>query len=158
MQYMLHVFAICCRFLPYMVYFLASYSFRDSWGLFTEISCILRERERERYLARWVTSGVGISSEICCMGHQAGMSSQSFCHMLQVLPTYSMLSPYAMFSPYAEFDYMQYMLNCFATCCRFFPSMVYLSTSKIAIAALSNFAFAMMLCVYNWVTKVCSLH
>ena len=38
--------------------------------------------------------------------------------------------------------------------CRFFPSVYYLSTSKIAIAVLGNFAFAAALCFYFLLTKV----
>lgn len=41
--------------------------------------------------------------------------------------------------------------------CRFFPSVYYLSTSKIAIAVLGNFAFAATLCVYFLLTKVPTL-
>lgn len=37
---------------------------------------------------------------------------------------------------------------------RFFPAMHYLSNSKVAIAAISNFAFAMVLCIYHLVRKV----
>ena len=38
--------------------------------------------------------------------------------------------------------------------CRFFPSVYYLSTSKVAIAVLGNFAFAVALCTYFLLTKV----
>ena len=38
--------------------------------------------------------------------------------------------------------------------CRFFPSVYYLSTSKVAIAVLGNFAFAVALCTYFLMTKV----
>ena len=37
---------------------------------------------------------------------------------------------------------------------RFFPSVYYLSTSKVAIAVLGNFAFAVALCTYFLLTKV----
>jgi hypothetical protein len=47
------------------------------------------------------------------------------------------------------------VIICCTLLCRFFPATHYLSTSKVAIAALSNFAFAMMLVLYNRVTKVC---
>ena len=40
------------------------------------------------------------------------------------------------------------------TCCRFFPALQYLSTSKIAIAVAGNFAFAMALCLYQVMVKV----
>ena len=43
--------------------------------------------------------------------------------------------------------------SCLASC-RFFPSVYYLSTSKIAIAVLGNFAFAAALCLYFLLTKV----
>lgn len=39
--------------------------------------------------------------------------------------------------------------------CRFFPSVYYLSTSKVAIAVLGNMAFALALTLYNLTTKVC---
>ena len=39
-------------------------------------------------------------------------------------------------------------------CRRFFPSVYYLSTSKVAIAVLGNFAFAVALCTYFLLTKV----
>ena len=39
-------------------------------------------------------------------------------------------------------------------CCRFFPAVVYLASSKIAIAALGNLAFALALCTYKVVIKV----
>ena len=38
--------------------------------------------------------------------------------------------------------------------CRFFPSVYYLSTSKVAIAVLGNLAFALALALYNVTTKV----
>lgn len=38
--------------------------------------------------------------------------------------------------------------------CRFFPTAVYLSTSKLAVAAVGNLSFAMALCMYNLVIKV----
>jgi hypothetical protein len=38
--------------------------------------------------------------------------------------------------------------------CRFFPTTVYLSTSKLAVAAVGNLSFAMALCMYNLVIKV----
>ena len=38
--------------------------------------------------------------------------------------------------------------------CRFFPSVVYLATSKIAVATLGNLAFALALLVYHAVVKV----
>lgn len=41
---------------------------------------------------------------------------------------------------------------------RFFPSVYYLSTSKVAIAVLGNMAFALALTLYNLTTKVgCAL-
>jgi hypothetical protein len=48
-------------------------------------------------------------------------------------------------------------LNHHLASCRFFPSVYYLSTSKIAIAVLGNFAFAAALCLYFLLTKVRSL-
>lgn len=42
-----------------------------------------------------------------------------------------------------------------ALACRFFPTAVYLSTSKLAVAAVGNLSFAMALCMYNLVIKVC---
>ena len=41
-----------------------------------------------------------------------------------------------------------------SSACRFFPSVYYLSTSKVAIAVLGNFAFAVALCTYFFLTKV----
>eukprot|EP00884_Botryococcus_braunii_P013880 jgi/Botrbrau1/22493/Bobra.114_2s0019.1 len=41
--------------------------------------------------------------------------------------------------------------HAFVTKEQFFPAMLYLSNSKVAIAAISNFAFAMMLCTYHLV-------
>lgn len=43
----------------------------------------------------------------------------------------------------------------YANVCRFFPSVFYLSTSKVAIAVLGNMAFALALTLYNLTTKVC---
>lgn len=43
-------------------------------------------------------------------------------------------------------------IKCFL--CRFFPTAVYLSTSKLAVAAVGNLSFAMALCMYNLVIKV----
>ena len=43
--------------------------------------------------------------------------------------------------------------HCIAAC-RFFPSVHYLSTSKMAIAAIGNLAFALALCMYHLITKV----
>jgi hypothetical protein len=40
------------------------------------------------------------------------------------------------------------------TLCRFFPTAVYLSTSKLAVAAVGNLSFAMALAMYNLVIKV----
>ena len=42
--------------------------------------------------------------------------------------------------------------------CRFFPTAVYLSTSKLAVAAVGNLSFAMALCMYNLVIKVNAAH
>jgi hypothetical protein len=38
---------------------------------------------------------------------------------------------------------------------RFFPATVYLSTSKLAVAAVGNLSFAVALCMYNVIIKVC---
>jgi hypothetical protein len=38
--------------------------------------------------------------------------------------------------------------------CRFFPAAMYLSTSKLAVAAVGNLSFAVALCMYNLVIKV----
>ena len=38
--------------------------------------------------------------------------------------------------------------------CRFFPSVYYMASSKVAIATFGNLAFAMALCLYRLVTRV----
>ena len=38
--------------------------------------------------------------------------------------------------------------------CRFFPSVHYLASSKVAIATFGNLAFATALCLYHLVTRV----
>ena len=38
--------------------------------------------------------------------------------------------------------------------CRFFPSVVYLATSKVAVAVLGNLAFALALLTYHGIVKV----
>lgn len=38
--------------------------------------------------------------------------------------------------------------------CRFFPSVYYMASSKIAIATFGNLAFAIALCLYRLVTRV----
>ena len=45
------------------------------------------------------------------------------------------------------------LTDCIAAC-RFFPSVHYLSTSKMAIAVIGNLAFALALCMYHLITKV----
>ena len=55
----------------------------------------------------------------------------------------------------AFFDYIHlYTPRLPTVACRFFPSVYYLSTSKVAIAVLGNFAFAVALCTYFLLTKV----
>jgi len=44
--------------------------------------------------------------------------------------------------------------HAFATRRDFFPATMYLSTSKLAVAAVGNLSFATALCVYNLVLKV----
>lgn len=44
--------------------------------------------------------------------------------------------------------------HAFSTREQFFPSVYYLSTSKVSIAVLGNFAFAVVLCTYFLLTKV----
>jgi hypothetical protein len=47
---------------------------------------------------------------------------------------------------------------CFSEiCCRFFPAMVYLATSKLSITVLGNLGFAVALSMYKVMTKVCVL-
>ena len=38
--------------------------------------------------------------------------------------------------------------------CRFFPSVYYMASSKVAIATFGNLAFALALCLYRLVTQV----
>ena len=45
------------------------------------------------------------------------------------------------------------LTHCIAAC-RFFPSVHYLSTSKMAIAVIGNLAFSLALCMYHLITKV----
>ncbi|WIA09744.1 hypothetical protein OEZ85_009123 [Tetradesmus obliquus] len=44
--------------------------------------------------------------------------------------------------------------HAFATRIQFFPAAMYLSTSKLAVAAVGNLSFAVALCMYNLVIKV----
>jgi E3 ubiquitin-protein ligase synoviolin len=46
------------------------------------------------------------------------------------------------------------MYHAFATRRHFFPAALYLSTSKLAVAAVGNLSFAAALCLYNLVIKV----
>jgi hypothetical protein len=48
------------------------------------------------------------------------------------------------------------LLLCQLRSCRFFPAAMYLSTSKLAVAAVGNLSFAVALCMYNLVIKVCA--